>query len=291
MIIVQLRGGMGNQMFQYAAGRCLSLRHNVPLKLDISQFQYDKLRNYDLSAFTIVEDFAGPADLGQVKKSSQKLKNILIDLRSSIGGRWPIGYKKEAQFYVDPDFFTLPDNTYLEGYWQSEKYFKEIKGIIRSDFSIKIPQENQNQGIEEKIKNCTAVSVHIRRGDYISNPETHKTHGICDPEYYEQAVEVIAKQTDNPELFIFSDDITWAKENIKMNIPSHFVTNQNSLKGYEDLRLMTMCEHHIIANSTFSWWGAWLCRNPEKIIIAPKKWFSRTDLDTRDLIPGSWCQI
>jgi len=290
MIIVQLRGGMGNQMFQYAAGRCLSLRHKVPLKLDLSPFQNDKLRNYSLSAFTIAEEFAGPADLERVKTPFSNLKNVLTGLRSSFGGMVPIGYKKETQFQVDPEFFHLPDNTYLEGYWQSEKYFKEIEWTIRNDFLMKVSLNN-NEGIAEKIKNCNAVSVHIRRGDYISNPETRKTHGVCNPEYYKNAADIMAQGLTDPEFFIFSDDIGWAKKNLELPAPFHFVTDQNSSNEHDDLQLMTLCRHHIIANSSFSWWGAWLSQNPDKIIIAPKKWFSRPELDTRDLIPDSWCRI
>ena len=136
-----------------------------------------------------------------------------------------------------------------------------------------------------------SVSIHVRRGDYLTNPVTFQTHGLCDIDYYKKAIDEILDLVDKPHFFIFSDDQSWAKSNIIFGAPTDYVMHNNSLKNYEDLRLMSYCRHHIIANSSFSWWGAWLGNNPEKIVIAPKKWFNDPKIDTTDLIPDTWLRL
>ena len=133
--------------------------------------------------------------------------------------------------------------------------------------------------------------MHIRRGDYVSNPTTNKLHGTCSLEYYHNAVDIIAAKVSNPHFFIFSDDHEWARNNFKIDYPLTFVAHNNAGKNYEDMRLMSLCKHHIIANSSFSWWGAWLGSNPKKIVCAPRGWFKDKSLNTNDIIPSDWSRI
>jgi len=145
--------------------------------------------------------------------------------------------------------------------------------------------------MNQQILSSNSVSLHIRRGDYVQNQEANKFHGICSPEYYSQAMNLIEQKIENPHYFVFSDEVGWVRENIKFNYPVDFVSG-NSISEAEELSLMSKCKHNIIANSSFSWWGTWLNTSPEKIVIAPKKWIENTDLaDASDLIPKEWIKI
>lgn len=291
MIVVKLIGGLGNQLFQYALGRNLALKNNTELKLDISGFETYKLHKYGLHHFNIIENFASEKDLMHIKMPSSPVKNFLIDINCKLTGNITQLYFKEAHFNFDPNFFKLTDNQYLDGYWQSEKYFKDIKSVIVNDFKIKTAPNSANKKMSESIENSNSISIHIRRGDYITDAKTNNDHGVCSWEYYENAIEKIVNLVENPLFFIFSDDPLWVEKNFEIAYDHIYVNINDADKNYEDLRLMTLCKHHIIANSTFSWWGAWLNLNPDKIIYAPKKWFDNLELNTNDLIPTEWMQI
>ena len=181
-------------------------------------------------------------------------------------------------------------NAYLMGYWQSEKYFQFIEAIIRADFVFKQAMSNSNQLIANQIEQSNAVSLHVRRGDYANNPLTAATHGLCSMDYYMQAIQHIGECVYEPNFFIFSDDIVWVKENLKINFPCFYVDGNYGEESYNDMRLMSLCKHHIIANSSFSWWGAWLNQYAGKIVIAPNKWFAH-DTDVKDLLPESWVKL
>lgn len=198
---------------------------------------------------------------------------------------------KQRFRHFDPNIFKSSRSVYLVGYWQSEKYFKNIEEILRSELTIKHNQGPDNQAMSCLINQTESVSLHIRRGDYVSNPISYQAHGICSLDYYRAAVETLTKTVKQPHFFIFSDDIEWAQENLKLDHPLTNVSNNGEVQDYEDLRLISHCKHHIIANSSFSWWGAWLCSHSQKIVIAPKKWFNNPKLNTRDLIPNEWYRI
>lgn len=295
MIIVQLIGGLGNQMFQYATARRISCVNNVPLKLDVSCFNTVSLdipRKYELHVFSIKEDFASSEEVNKVKGLN---RNRVTSLFQRIVSKFPSidkqSYICEKHFHFDPDILMLKDNVYLEGYWQSEKYFKDIEDIIKKEFAIKIEPDKLNKNFAESIKEAESVSIHVRRGDYISNQETNQYHGICTPEYYYAAIDIMLCKLKKPHFLIFSDDPMWVKENLKIEHSVSYIDHNGIDKGYEDLRLMTLCKHHIIANSSFSWWGAWLCNNKNKIVIAPKRWFNKQNINTKDLIPEQWIRI
>jgi len=292
MIITQLCGGLGNQMFQYAAGRSLAYSLNTELKLDISLFREGALREYHLSAFNITENIASHMDLKKVNRPlGWKVKHPVEASRSMIQRMATVKYVKESHFNFDPEILILSDNVYLDGNWQSEKYFKDIERIIREDFTLSEEPDYLNKHMAGKIRNCEAVSLHVRRGDYVSDPITTAYHGICSEEYYCGAISKLEGYVQNPHFFVFSDDPAWAKENIDTRYPTTIIDFNGSERDYNDMRLMSLCKHHIIANSSFSWWGAWLSNNSHKIVISPKKWFNKPDINSQDLIPEFWIRL
>jgi len=290
MVIVRLMGGLGNQMFQYAAGRAVAYRNRTQLKLDLSYFDQNPRRSYKLHHFNIAESIATPDEVTHFTR-----RDLWSRISHLIERYLLPSYKRsvfaERFFHFDPNVLRLRGNVYLIGYWQSEKYFKDIEQIIRQDFTFKHAPDTENQRLAHIIANTNSVSLHIRRGDYISNPVTYQYHGVCSLDYYRAAIETLTQAIGQPHFFVFSDNMAWAQQNLKLDYPVTFVTHNGAERDYEDLRLMSQCKHHIIANSTFSWWGAWLCAYPSKIVIAPKKWFSGANHDTKDLIPESWWRI
>lgn len=292
MIIVKLIGGLGNQMFQYAAGRSLAHKYRTELRLDIRNFKNYTFRNYDLNNFDIIENFATSSDLSRILFPSDiTAVKVFKHVIRSVSRVQLIEYIKEKEYSFQQNFLKLPDDIYLDGYWQSEKYFLDIENIIRKEFSTVNPLTSTSQDLAERIRNCEAVSLHVRRGDYVSDPKTNSVHGVCGIEYYCNAIDMISKNVESPYFFVFSDDPDWACHNIKPNAPTVYVRHEDNSKDYEDICLMSMCKHNIIANSSFSWWGAWLNENPEKIVIAPKKWFNSKDMDTCDLLPDKWHKL
>ena len=291
MIVVKLIGGLGNQLFQYAAARRLAYTHNVPLKLDISGFHIYKLHSYSLHHFNIIEDFVDVSDIADfvpVKNMAVKIANRLMQMGTPYYRQNVI---KERYFHFDPNILLAGRHVCLEGYWQSEKYFKDIEDIIRNEFTIKDRSDALNTQIACEISARDSVAMHIRRGDYTSDANTNKVHGVSSMLYYRQAIQLVSSRINKLHLYIFTDDPAWAKQEIRFDCPTTLLTHNNADKNYEDLRLMSLCKHNILANSTFSWWGAWLNRNPAKIVIAPKKWFNDKSRNTDDLIPDGWLRL
>ena len=269
MIIVQLIGGLGNQMFQYALARHLAKINHTTLKLDLSPFDEYKLHRYSLHHFGIIEEFANKQDIANVT------------------------FTKERHFHYDDSFKEIGDKVLLRGYWQTEKYFYEIADVIRHDFEVKTPLENKNLDVADLIKSSNSVSLHIRRCDYVPNTYGDQILDSLTLEYYFKAIKLLTQEEKNLHFFIFSDDPGWVKENVHLEQPVVYVDHNTADTNYEDLRLMSLCKHNIIANSSFSWWGAWLNKNQNKKVYAPKSWFNSnvSNLDPKDVIPESWIQI
>jgi hypothetical protein len=196
----------------------------------------------------------------------------------------------EPHFTFCSDILRVKDNCYLSGVWQSEKYFKDMENIIRKEFTLREDVTKKTEDWINKIETTHSVSIHIRRGDYISNKKTIQKHGVCPIEYYTKAVQFVSGKLQDPKFFVFSDDVEWAKNNLVINYQTYFVSDIN-IPDYEEIIIMSKCKHNIIANSSFSWWGAWLNENKNKIVIAPKKWFSSNYTDTKDLIPQNWIRL
>jgi hypothetical protein len=286
MIIVKLIGGLGNQMFQYAIGRHIAEKNNIEFKLDITEFEIYDLHKYSLNHFNIIEKLASNDEIYKfnLRKNFEKIFNK-INLYS--GKK----YIKEKKFAFNEKLLKIKNNAYIDGYWQSEKYFKKIENIIRKEFVINKAQSAKNKEVTNMIKECNSISIHIRRGDYINNKHTSQLHNTCGLDYYNRTIDYINKNNKNPHFFVFSDDPQWAKDNLKTELPIYFIDNNNVNTNYEDLRLMSQCNHNIIANSSFSWWGAWLNNNPDKIVIFPRTWFNDRSIETKDLIPKKWTAI
>lgn len=276
-------------MFQFAAGHALAARHAVPLKLDTSDFANYRLhQGFELDrVFNLEVQVAENADFSNVLRwrKSEVIRRILSRprFRAFSGGRFVV----EPQFDYWDGFGALGSDCYLTGYWQTEKYFDGVEEDIRRCFRFREPLGGKNIEWEKSISQLTSVSIHIRRGDYVSNVVTNSVHGTCGLDYYRAAVGEVISRVDSPEFFVFSDDIPWVMENLKISYPIHYVSNNVGKDSFKDMQLMSLCRHNIIANSSFSWWGAWLNRNEDKIVIAPKAWFAGKPAP-RDLYPETW---
>jgi len=287
MIITRLIGGLGNQMFQYAAGRRLAHSLDTDLKIDTSDFTSSKTRNYALDCFNIQTTLSTPFDLKRVAKGNV---SRLEKIKRLIDHNWQqncISYNKEKHFHFDPDILSLSNDSYLDGYWQSEKYFLDIGDIIRKEFTISNTPSTANQTIAANIQHHHSVAIHIRRGDYITDSVSSQLHDTYNIEYYKKAIEIILEKVSEAHFYVFSDDPDWVKNNFILDNPTTYVSHNND-SCHEDMKLISLCKHQIIANSSFSWWGAWLNKNPDKIVIAPTHWFRVNDYNTSDLIPASW---
>ena len=281
MIIVKLIGGLGNQLFQYATARRLAETHSTILKFDVTGFEKYKLHRYSLHSFHVWEYLATQTEINLIQWNLfNRLKNKL----SSSDGT-------EMQFDFDPKILDAPNNILLDGYWQSEKYFADITDILRREFVVKYQQDAQSEIFSDRIQSTESVSLHVRRADYVQNALTNKIHGTCDQDYYDRAIRYIAERVNHPHFFIFSDEPEWVKDNLKIGFPMTVVDCNDASRNYEDLRLMSTCKHNIIANSSFSWWGAWLNPNPDKLVITPEQWFNDKKRNTKDLIPEQWVKM
>lgn len=278
-VIVQLLGGLGNQMFQYAAGRSLAERLKAKLYLDISGYKKkDRLRSYSLGCFQLKVNLL---------KNNQHFK---------VGRLWnkltkKFDYYQEKHFHYDHYFLKLKGNVYLSGYWQSEKYFKNIEKIIRKDFSFKVKMTQKNQALANQMKKSNSASIHLRRTDYLINAQAQALYHFCPWSYYQKAIKLIKTKIKKPVFFVFSDEPEWVRKNLKPEGKMIYVNHNLGKSDDQDLRLMSLCQHNIIANSSFSWWAAWLNNNQKKIIITPKKWFNDKRIKNHDLIPDKWLQI
>lgn len=285
MIITRIIGGLGNQLFQFAAAKSLALHHNTSLKLDVSLVESGGIRKIDLPLFNIVYDIATSEEINSFNKLSLTTKIIQQFLPAHKRNVY-----KEPGFTYDPHFFRAPHNCYLKGYWQSPKYFENIEGMIQKEFTVRTDAINTVVHLAAKFNQEESVSVHIRRGDYLDKT-TVDFHGILSPGYYMSAIQLMKKQYPLCRFYFFSDDIEWVKKNIPVDIDHEFISGTHTHTAIEDFYLMSQCKHNIIANSSFSWWAAWLNKNPGKLVIAPDKWFDKANLNTKDLIPENWIRI
>jgi hypothetical protein len=292
MIITKLIGGLGNQMFQYSIARALSCNKHTSLRLDISGYNnYNLHQGFELcNVFDVSAEIATISDIHNVLgwQSSQSVRQILSRLKLSKFNSSKLVLEPNFNFW--PEILNSPNPCYLDGYWQSEKYFIDFSALIRKDFTFKNELDSHNLELASIINKTNSVSIHIRRGDYVNNLKTNATHGLCSIDYYSTAFNYITERIESPYFFIFSDDIEWARKNISLNFPCQFISHNIGSKSYVDMQLMSLCKHNVIANSSFSWWGAWLNTNESKIVIAPSKWFA-VDTDVSDLIPSNWVSL
>ncbi len=289
MIVSQIIGGLGNQMFQYATGRALSHRLHDTFFLDLDGFSgYQLHQGFELS--NVFQCEVNVATRSQMQallgwRSFSSVRRLLM--KRSL--KWARGHRVmiEPHFHYWSRFAEINEGCYLSGYWQSERYFKPIENIIRQDFKFNHLLKGVNLDLAQQMTEVNSVSLHVRRGDYASDANTNHTHGLCPLDYYRDAILYIAQNTVAPSFFIFSDDIEWCREHLKLSFPATYIDHNKGSNSYCDMQLMSLCHHHIIANSSFSWWGAWLNTRLDKIVIAPKQWFANGNR-TDDLIPAEW---
>ena len=309
MITVQLRGKLGNQMFQYATGRALALRRGAALALDTRACRY----GYDLRLgcfrLPLVEAplVRIPAEVyyghlcrlpyhHRPRPYSWLHPYVWLHRLSSRIARATKRYgpgpmlHRERAFSFDPRVLDLPDGSYLSGFWQSERYFADAADTIRRDFTLREPPSPANRRWLDVIgaQDC-AVSVHVRRGDYLGSDR----YGVCSPAYYREAARLVGRRTGaKPVFFVFSDEPAWVRENLRLDPETHVLDHNDTEGGAcEDLRLMAACDHHVIANSSFSWWGAWLAPSPHKVVVAPQPWQRSREIDTSDILPRGWLSV
>ncbi len=286
MIIVKLAGGLGNQLFQYAAGRALAHSQGKTLLLDISNYDRDHLgRQYRLNHFHIQAEFATPRDVRRISRQNRRdlFSRVWQRAERYLPRHWRSVFVDRVEGY-DPALFRIRRNVALQGYWQSEKYFRSIAPLLRQELVLHTPPVGRNATLAREITGVESVSVHVRRSDYVTN----NSHIVLPKTYYEAALAHLAHVAPEAYYYIFSDDIPWCRKHLDLPGPAVFVDHNGPEADFEDLRLMNLCKHHIIANSSFSWWGAWLGNNPQKIVISPRKWFSDSHRKTHDLVPETW---
>ncbi len=294
MIIVKVWGGLGNQMFDYALYRQLEekYRGEIEVKLDISFFDYyDAHYGYELErVFSLKPVYA-------TREECEKLANIKLDMWNRFKRKYIcqkptqiVPAPEQATCFV-PEILELSEG-YLQGYWQSELYFKNIENEIRKDFRFCNPLNKNNSELLEQIRASNSVSLHVRRGDYVSNQKIKKDaltpSGVCTEKYYFNAIEYIQAQIENPEFFVFSDDIEWCRQNLRLE-SAHYADWNVGKESFVDMQLMSCCKHNIISNSTFSWWGAWLNGNPGKMVLVPDKWYYNGHIG--DILCDDWRKI
>lgn len=264
-------------MFQFAAARALSLEIGTGVVLDdrlaLSRGERSITRIWDLPT--------SDADLPP-SKHDRALAHYLW----RYFGRSP-RHHREKGLGFDPAFFRLPDDTYLHGYWQSEKYFGRHADQIRADFAFPAAR-GRNAELAAEIDSDLSVSLHVRRGDYVAV----SAHGVCDQAYYDAALaQLLPRLPKDPVIYVFSDDPDWARDNLTLPGRRVVVDHNGSDADFEDMRLMSLCDHNIIANSSFSWWGAWLNTNPGKIVVGPTAWFADPKLINPDILPEGWLRV
>lgn len=291
MVSLILSGGLGNQMFQYAAAKALAKRLNTSLVMDMYALERRTKatkRDYELDIFNI----DGTVKSSLKSKLFYKARPLILKHRASflklgcLADEWSIVY--------DPNFEKIKGNVSMLGYFQNERYFKSIEDELRTDFSFKQALDEKNSIVANEIASTQSVAIHIRRGDYMSDKDAASNFVTCSKEYYQKAISEIAKTVANPVFYIFSEDFEWVDQNITFDSNEGYFINWNKGEdSYRDMQLMSLCKHNIIANSSFSWWGAWLNSNANKIVIAPSLWFKDGDKNSYldRFYPEGWIKI
>lgn len=291
MVTIALSGGLGNQMFQYAAAKALATRLNTTLIADLYTFSKKTKatsRSFELDIFTL--------EVERRNTLKGKLINKLhpyIQRHRTFFSHFGFFSDTYAMLY-QPSFEMLKGDITMQGNFQNEKYFKDIESDLRKDFSFRNPLSGKNKNIAERIKQTNAIAIHIRRGDYLTNKNAATNFVTCGKEYYDSAINHISEKVADPEFYIFSEDFEWIKENLNFGVyPVTYIDWNKGKDSYIDMQLMSLCKHNIIANSSFSWWAAWLNSNTNKIVIAPSTWFQSEEKNQllNDFYPKGWMKI
>ncbi len=287
MIVLRMAGGLGNQMFQYAAALQLATRVKTGVSFDLSDYAFHPDRSFSLDVFGIQKN-----EYRQTWPLRMMSRVKLFRRRGWDQIKPKLKSYLEPHFHYDPNFEHLRDQTYLIGYFQSEKYFSDIRQELRSVFQFKIKRPDLTMAFEKEIKSTNAVSIHIRRGDYVSNPKTLEFHGLVSNDYYLAAINKMQEARGHCTFFIFSDDPDWARNWATNHVPNgSIVISSAEMYDSDEMYLMSQCKHHIMANSSFSWWASWLNTCPNKLSIAPQSWFKDKTHNPNDLYMQEWVKV
>lgn len=289
MICIRLEGGLGNQLFQYAAGRSLAIRHKTNLVLDTSILKKTRkgitFRAMELNNFKIIAEIADAKSIkfSQLFRYAPGVTSFFTNWRPFI----------ENSLNFNSNFANLPDSTYLVGYWQSFRYFENIASLIYAELMPNKPMSEISSALKNKMTKVNSVALHVRRGDYVTLKSANSMHGALSVSYYKMAIDDIQAKLVNPVFFVFSDDPAWCKEHLPLPLDStKFITHNSGPDSWQDLILMSNCNHSVIANSSFSWWAAWLADQKygleNRLVYAPSRWFVGSTHDTKDRFPSHW---
>lgn len=287
MVVFHSMGGLGNQLFQYATARRLAHALGVEVVVD-SAWHERTFRNTTRRPFELTRLRVQLRELSEKESRWARIARNRALSRLPFATPWTI--RRERSFSYDESIMGAADRTYLYGYWQSPRYFEDIRALLSAEVQPAEPVSSADRDVLDRMSRCESVLVHVRRGDYVSLKTAAAAHGTCTREYYGAAFDLVSRAVRDPVLFVFSDDPDWSRKNLSFRAPTVFVDHNSAGAGPQDLRLMAACRHAIIANSTFSWWGAWLGRGDGRIVVAPKRWFA-DDRPTPDLLPSSWTAI
>jgi hypothetical protein len=302
VVILGLGGGLGNQLFQYAFGRRMALANHASLQIDASGFEHMKHpntaigeRTLSLNHFRIAGTFmrrAGPPPWTQTWLRRKVIKqwnrlSLVLERRKPYYMRREVWEPEENHFRFDRCLYErrVAGSVSFHGYWQTEKYFREIEHELRRELVVEDPMKGENLRLGLHMESCEAVAIHVRHGD---NAGAAAALGVLSLGYYQAAVRELRREVHDPHLFVFSDDTDWARTLIDFDVPTVYVSHNSATQDYEDLRLMAICKHHVLANSTFSWWGAWLGKKPGQIVYAPRRYYQNVDRPNPDLYPETW---
>lgn len=290
-IIVRLQGGLGNQLYQYAAGRALAMHLDRPLLIDRRTIEPEApARQYDLGSFNVKESFV----LGLSAFCTRWVGSVRLGRLFQMFFPTARAYRliRDREEGYDKSIFEPHDGPIiLHGYWQSYRYFEGVADDLRRELQFRHAPDPENARMIDLIESSASVSLHVRRGDYVSNAAFSAALGACDAGYYRRAVAKISSEIPNPKFFVFSDDADWAASNLELPGNTVFMRHNLGRSDVVDFRLMTHCKHFIVANSSFSWWGAWLSPRKDKCVIAPERWFNKDKSPPTDRIPPGWFRL
>lgn len=280
MIIVRLNGGLGNQLFQYAIGRSVAERHNNKLLVDLTDLKKTRFK-YSLGCLLVSAEEASSFDILRTLCFPRLFYKAFYKLLGHGIGRY---YVERERTVYDPKVFDYP-NIYLRGYWQNDRFFSDIRHHLLKEFRPRNPFSESFSNYSALIQRGNSVSLHVRRGDYLRHSEI----GVLDPSYYKKSLLYLMDKIAIDSVFVFSNDIAWCKDHLDtLGLPTVFV--ENTRDEFEDLFLMSLARHNIIANSSFSWWGAWLNENSQKIVVSPLQWVKCLQRGEK-WVPDSWVQL
>ena len=290
-VVVRLVGGLGNQMFQYAAGFAVAQRSGAPLMLDVSWFATANDRHFALGPMRISAGVLGAlaAESGPILRVLRKVVHKLTKRTDELWQDRPVF--REKHFHFDKRILELRAPVCLDGYFQSESNFAEFGQLVSQEFTLATEPNAACKQMLDKIVSCDAICLHVRRGDYVASATTNAFHGTCSLQYYHDGLRLVTSGLENPHCFIFSDDPQWVRANFQPECAMTVVDINGADEAHEDLRLMSACKHFVIANSSLSWWGAWLGTHAGKQVVSPKNWFQNGTNNTADLRPKSWIQL